>query len=251
MSADSAMVEVVNVSKSYNSGNGVVQALSHISFSVAKGEFVSIIGPSGSGKSTLIKIIGDILEPSEGTVTVAGLDAHEARQKGIFSFVFQNPVLLPWRRVMENVRLPLEILGRQSRDPAHLLEMVGLAGFENRYPKELSGGMQQRVALARALTFDPQVLLMDEPFGAADELTRDSLNNQLLGIWQKIGVTILFITHSISEAVFLSDRVIVLSPRPAVVKEMLEVRFPRPRENPLKETPPFQEVVKFLRERLE
>jgi|SRR5438874_9947224 len=251
MSADSAMVDVVNVSKSYSSSNGAVPALDGISFSAEKGEFVSIIGPSGCGKSTLIKIIGDLVQPSQGTVRVAGHTSRDARQQGMFSFVFQNPVLLPWRRVIDNVRLPLEILGRHSRDPAHLLEMVGLTGFETRYPKELSGGMQQRAALARALTFDPQVLLMDEPFGAVDELTRDSLNSQLLEIWQKIRVTVLLITHSVSEAVFLSDRVIVLSRRPGTIREILEVPFTRTREKSLKETPSFQEVVKFLRERLE
>jgi NitT/TauT family transport system ATP-binding protein len=251
MSDGPTMVEVMNVSKAYNSGNGAVQALRPISFSVKTGEFVSIIGPSGCGKSTLIKIIGDLVDPTGGSVRVGGHTTRQARQQGMFSFVFQNPVLLPWRRVIENVHLPLEILGRQSRNPAQLLEMVGLSGFEARYPKELSGGMQQRVALARALTFDPQVLLMDEPFGAVDELTRGSLNRQLLEIWQKIRVTVLLITHSISEAVFLSDRVIVLSPRPAIVREILEVPFPRPRENGLQDSDRFQEVVKFLREKLE
>jgi NitT/TauT family transport system ATP-binding protein len=245
------MVEVTNIGKLYDTGNGAVQALKGVSFSATQGEFVSIIGPSGCGKSTLMKIVGDIIDPTEGHVTVGGRTAHEARLKGTFSFVFQNPVLLPWRRVIENVHLPLEILGRQSRDPLHLLDMVGLASSGKLYPKELSGGMQQRVALARALTFDPQVLLMDEPFGAVDEFTRDSLNRQLLEIWQKIRVTVLFITHSISEAVFLSDRVIVLGGRPASVRQILEVPFPRPRQSPLKETEPFQEVVKSLREELE
>jgi NitT/TauT family transport system ATP-binding protein len=251
MNNDSPMVNVLGVSKSYSSSNGPVEALNHISFSAAKGEFVCIIGPSGSGKTTLIKIIGDLIAATEGAVTVNGQTAHDARLQRMFSFVFQNPVLLPWRRVIENVCLPLEILGRQSRDPAHLLDMVGLAGFEQRYPKELSGGMQQRVALARALTFDPQVLLMDEPFGAVDELTRDVLNNQLIDLWQKTRVTVLLVTHSISEAVFLSDRVIVLSKRPGTVRAVVEVPFSRPRPNSLKETEPFQEVVKSLREKLE
>jgi NitT/TauT family transport system ATP-binding protein len=251
LSTGTPMVEVTNIGKLYDTGNGAVQALKGVSFSATQGEFVSIIGPSGCGKSTLMKIVGDIIDPTEGHVTVGGRTAHEARLKGTFSFVFQNPVLLPWRRVIENVHLPLEILGRQSRDPLHLLDMVGLASSGKLYPKELSGGMQQRVALARALTFDPQVLLMDEPFGAVDEFTRDSLNRQLLEIWQKIRVTVLFITHSISEAVFLSDRVIVLGGRPASVRQILEVPFPRPRQSPLKETEPFQEVVKSLREELE
>jgi len=251
MKTDAAMVEVESVSKSYASADGAVRALDPVSFSARDGEFISIIGPSGCGKSTLLKIIGDLIGPSQGSVTVAGHSNHIARQEGMFSFVFQNPVLLPWRRVIDNVRLPLEVLGRQSRDPRQLLAMVGLSGFEDRYPKELSGGMQQRVALARALTFDPKVLLMDEPFGAVDEFTRAALNKQLLEIWQKIRVTVLLVTHSISEAVFLSDRVIVLSSRPGRVKEVLEVPFLRPREAALQETEPFQEVVKFLRAKLE
>ncbi len=251
MSANPSMLEVTDVSKVYRSGSGPVPAIGGVTFSALKGEFVSIIGPSGCGKSTLLKIIGDLVEPTQGTVLVAGVPAREARLKGMFSFVFQNPVLLPWRRVIDNVRLPLEILGRHSRDPGRLLQMVGLEGFETRYPSELSGGMQHRAALARALTFDPQLLLMDEPFGALDELTRDSLNAQLLQIWQQTGVTILFVTHGISEALFLSDRVVVLSSRPATVKEILETPFPRPRPNALKETERFQEVVRSLREKLE
>ena len=161
MSGASQIVEIRGVSKSYESANGVVHALEAVSLNVAKGEFVSLIGPSGCGKSTLIKIIGDLLEPSEGTVVVDGLTPREARLKRMFSYVFQNPVLLPWRRVIDNVRLPLEVLHGEIRDPRELLATVGLAGFENHYPKELSGGMQQRVVLARALTFDPQILLMD------------------------------------------------------------------------------------------
>jgi NitT/TauT family transport system ATP-binding protein len=244
------MIEVSNVSKTFASARGEVNALGQISFSVPGREFISIIGPSGCGKSTLLKIIGDIIEPTEGSITVDGLPSREARLKGLFSFVFQNPVLLPWRRVIENVRLPLEILGRSGRDASTLLDLVGLNGVENRYPNELSGGMQHRVALARALTFDPRILLMDEPFGAVDEFTRDILNIELLRIWQEIGVTIFFITHSISEAVFLSDRVMLLSGKPAKIKQFREIPFARPRDNSLKDTREFQEVVKCLREDL-
>jgi NitT/TauT family transport system ATP-binding protein len=244
------MIEVKNLSKDYRSDDGIIHALENISFSIPKRKFVSIIGPSGCGKSTLLKIIGDIIEPTDGSVTIDGLTAKEARLKGMFSYVFQNPVLLPWRRVVDNVRLPLEILHKETRDPSVLLRMVGLTGCENRYPKELSGGMKQRVALARALTFDPQVLLMDEPFGAVDELTRNLLNSELLRIWEEIRVTIFFVTHSISEALFLADQVIVLSDRPAKVKHILDVPFSRPRKESVKESKQFQDMVKCLREML-
>ncbi|MCE5228562.1 ABC transporter ATP-binding protein [bacterium] len=249
MTAHEQIVEAVNLSKTYPDGK--VQALKDISFSVAKGEFISIIGPSGCGKSTLIKILGDITEPSMGTVRVNGLNARQARLKGMFSFVFQNPVLLPWRRVIENVSLPLEILHNGTRDPNSLLRVFGLEGFENAYPAQLSGGMKQRVALARALTFNPKILLMDEPFGAVDELNRAALDLDLARIWQEIGVTVFFVTHSISEAVFLADRVFVLSARPARLKTVLNISFPRPRNKELQETEPFQEVVRCLRKELE
>lgn len=244
------MIEVNNVGKTYHTGSEEVHSLEQVSFSAEQGEFVSIIGPSGCGKSTLLKIMGDIIEPTKGLVTVDGLPSREARLKGMFSYVFQNPVLLPWRRVIDNVRLPLEVLHRNGRDPSDLLQLVGLAGFENRYPKELSGGMQHRAALARALTFDPQILLMDEPFGAVDEITRDTLNIELLRIWQEIRVTIFFITHSISEAVFLSDRVLLLAGRPAHVKQIAEIPFKRPRNNSLKDSMEFQEIVRCLRKDL-
>lgn len=244
------MIEATQLSKVYRSADGDIPALRDVSFSVDQGEFVSIIGPSGCGKSTLLKILGDIIEPSSGSITVDGLSAREAREKGMFSFVFQNPVLLPWRRVIDNLRLPLEILHREARDPTRLLEMVGLAGCENLYPRELSGGMQQRAALARALTFDPKIMLMDEPFGAADELTRNTLNHELLRIWQEASVTILFITHSIPEAIFLADRVFLLSARPATLEYVLDVSLPRPREDVMKESETFQDMVRCLREKL-
>ena len=167
------------------------------------------------------------------------------------SFVFQNPVLLPWRKVIDNVNLPLEIVSQQAREPKELLKMVGLNGFENKYPYELSGGMQQRVALARALTFNPKVLLMDEPFGAVDEFTRNELNDQLIKLWNEIKVTVILITHSITEAVYLADRVVVLSTRPSKVMEIFDVSFKRPRKKELKESHEFQEIVTCLREKLE
>jgi NitT/TauT family transport system ATP-binding protein len=245
------MVQVEGVSKIYRAKGGNIQALSDVTFSVARGEFVSIIGPSGCGKTTIIKIIGSLIEASGGHVSVDGLTPEEARLNGAFSFVFQNPVLLPWRNVIENVRLPLEIVHHEARDPLTLLRMVGLEGFQWKYPRELSGGMQQRVALARALTFDPKVLLTDEPFGALDEFTRNELNSELLRIWKETKVTIIFVTHSISEALFLSDRIIVLTRRPARVARTLKVPFERPRLPELKESQQFQELVKCLRSELE
>jgi NitT/TauT family transport system ATP-binding protein len=245
------MIELHQVAKTFQSDEGPVPALADVSLSVAAGEFLTLIGPSGSGKTTLIRIIGSLLEPTSGVVRVNGLSPEEARLQGMFSFVFQKPVLLPWRRVVENVSLPLEIVPRQTRDPQALLGLVGLEGFDRKYPHELSGGMQQRVAIARALTFDPQVLFMDEPFGALDELTRDGLNLQLLDLWARIRVTIIFITHSISEAVFLADRVVLLSKRPSHIDEIVTVSFQRPRSAELKGTPEFQEVVRWLRQRLE
>ena len=242
---------VDRVGKVYPTRTGPIQALESISFQAAAGEFVSIIGPSGSGKSTLIKLIGDLVQPTNGRITVGDMTAAEARADGAFSWVFQNPVLLPWRRVVENVRLPLEILRRTGRDPHELLRMVGLAGFEDKYPSELSGGMQQRVALARALTFNPRILLMDEPFGALDEFTRNTMQYELLRIWGETRVTVLFVTHSLSEAIFLADRVLVLSPRPATVRQIADVPFPRPRDASLKDRPEFEELVRCLRKQLE
>jgi len=245
------MIEVKGVSKVFDSAGGVVKAIEQVSFGVDAGEFVSIIGPSGSGKTTLLRIIGDLVQPTSGEVMVNGQTAHQARMQGTFSYVFQNPVLLPWRNVLDNVRLPLEIVQREARDPRQLLDLVGLAGFEDKYPKELSGGMKQRVSLARALTFNPAVLLMDEPFGALDEFTRNAMNLEVLRIWREIGVTVLLVTHSISEAVFLADKVVVLSARPARVQHVQAVSFPRPREAELKDREEFQEIVRCLRQKLE
>lgn len=245
------MINVAGLNKIYSNSDGEVQALSDISFAVEKGEFVSVIGPSGCGKTTLIKIIGNLISHDSGHILIDGFSPEQARLKGMFSFVFQNPVLLPWRNVIDNVRLPLEIIHHETRNPKQLLSVVGLEGFESRYPKELSGGMQQRVALARALTFDPKILIMDEPFGALDEFTRNELNLQLLKIWYEIKVTIIFVTHSISEAVFLSDKVVVLSERPGSVIKIKTISFKRPRNLHLKEQPEFHEITKCLRKKLE
>ena len=243
-------VEVVNLRKEFRTDSGTVLALDDVTFSAAKGEFWAIVGPSGCGKTTLLKMLGDLVEPTSGEIRVQGVRAGDARARGFFSFVFQNPVLLPWRRVRDNVRLPLEVLKRNGRDPDELLALVGLADFGARYPRELSGGMQQRVAIARALTYDPQVLLMDEPFGALDELTRDAMNVELLRVWEQVRVNVFLITHSLSEAVFLADKVLVLSARPARVAALVEIPFARPRHKSLRDTAEFQEVVRCLRGKL-
>jgi NitT/TauT family transport system ATP-binding protein len=246
------MIEVKQIGMVYGMGGSRVEALRDLSFNVDQGEFISIIGPSGCGKSTLLRIVANLLSPTSGSVSVNGHEAEAARKKRMFSLVFQKPALLPWRNTLENVALPLEIIGTDNaRDPGELLSIVGLSGFEDKYPNELSGGMQQRVSIARALTFNPRILLMDEPFGALDEFTRNELNQELLRTWKRLDITILFITHSIAEAVYLADKVVVLTQRPAKVERVLRVPFDRPRNPDIKESPEFQEIVKCLRQELE
>jgi NitT/TauT family transport system ATP-binding protein len=245
------MIVLTNVTKTYKTLTDKTEVISGISFDIPDGEFLSIIGPSGCGKSTLLRIIGSLISPSGGEIRIDGLTPFQARSNGFFSFVFQNPVLLDWRTVIENIRLPNEILKKQTRQPEEMLKMVGLEGVGHKYPNELSGGMKQRVAIARALTFDPKILLMDEPFGALDEFTRNELNYQLLRIWDQIKVSVIFVTHSISEAVFLSDRVIVLANRPASIDEIIKIPFERPRDASIKDTDEFNEIVKWIRKKLE
>jgi NitT/TauT family transport system ATP-binding protein len=245
------MITLRNVAKTYRSSSDNTHALKNISFEINDGEFVSIIGPSGCGKSTLLRIIGSLISPSEGEILIDGLTPVKARTSGFFSFVFQNPVLLDWRTVTENILLPNEVLKKQSREPEELLKIVGLDGIGHKYPYELSGGMKQRVAIARALSFDPKILLMDEPFGALDEFTRNELNNQLLRIWNQIKVSVIFVTHSISEAVYLSDRVFVLSNSPASIDEIIKIPFDRPRVPGIKDTDEFNDIVKWIRKKLE
>jgi len=245
------MIEIKRVDKAYAVGRGRVSALSNVSFSVKKGEFLSIVGPSGCGKSTLLKIIGDIIQPSSGEVLVDGRPTHEARLRQLFGYVFQNPVLLPWRRVIDNTRLPGEVLKRPTRDAYELLQTVGLGDAASLFPHQLSGGMQQRVALARALTYDPSVLLLDEPFGAVDDFTRHSLNTELLRLWSMVAATTLLITHNIGEAVYLSDRVVILTRRPGSVRAIVPIPFPRPRDESLKYSKPFSDIVQCIRNHLE
>ena len=245
------MVELEDIGHTYRAGaEDELRALANVTFTVKRGEFVSIVGPSGCGKSTLLKIVGDLLTPDSGAISVDGLKPSEARQQRAFSYVFQNPVLLPWRNVEQNILLPSEVSGETGRPVDELLELVNLRGCNKLLPGQLSGGMQQRVALARALSFHPKVLLMDEPFGALDELTRQALNQELLWIWQKMGLTVLFVTHSLSEAVFLSDRVLVIGRRPGRIVDALTIPFGRPRSDELFANPDFHHSTKCLRKQL-
>jgi NitT/TauT family transport system ATP-binding protein len=247
-----SVVQLEGVRKEFAQGKTV--ALQGIDLTIEQGEFVSLIGPSGCGKSTLLRIIGDLIQPSEGTVSVHGKPAHQARLDRDYGIVFQSSVLYDWRTVSKNISLPLEMLGwdrtRRNARIQEMLELVELTGFENHHPWQLSGGMQQRVSIARALSFSPALLLMDEPFGALDEMTRERLNGELLRIWQETGSTIVFVTHSIAEAVYLSTRVVVMSPRPGRISDVLEIDLPQPREAALREDPRFFELVTELREAL-
>ena len=248
---DQPAVAIRGLSKQFKAG---VTALDGIELEVQPREFVSLIGPSGCGKSTLLRIIGDLIEPSSGTVEVNGKPAHRARLDHDYGIVFQDPVLYDWRTVSKNISLPLELLkwNREKRGARvqELLELVELGGFEDHHPWQLSGGMQQRVSIARALSFDPALLLMDEPFGALDEMTRERLNLELLRIWDASGSTIVFVTHSIPEAVFLSTRVVVMSARPGRVAGIVEVDLPQPRTVDTREEPRFFELVTEVREKL-
>ncbi len=244
-------ITVKNLSKLYPTRGTSVSALEAISFGVGEGEFIAVVGPSGCGKSTLLKILSGILPPSSGEAFLGGTRiAGPRRDIGV---VFQSPVLFPWRTVLDNVLLPVDVQGleraRYTKVAMDLLALVGLQGFEQRYPWELSGGMQQRVAITRALVHDPGMLLMDEPFGALDAMTREHMNLELQRIWMEKKKTVLFITHSIPEAVFLADRVLVMTPRPGRIMDDLRVEIPRPRSLDVMATPAFGALVKQIRAR--
>jgi NitT/TauT family transport system ATP-binding protein len=249
---DAPVVSLRTVSKSF--ARGGVTALESIDLDVAPREFVSLIGPSGCGKSTLLRIVGDLVEPTSGEVVVNGKSARQARLDRDYGIVFQDAVLYDWRTVAKNIALPLELLGwdraARARRVAEMLKLVELQGFEEHRPWQLSGGMQQRVSIARALSFSPALLLMDEPFGALDEMTRERLNAELLRIWEQSESTILFVTHSITEAVFLSTRVVVMSRRPGRIAAMVDVDLPQPRTADTREDPRFFELVTEVRDRL-
>ncbi len=248
------VVEARDLSLTFETADGPVYALSQVNLQIGQGDFVSFIGPSGCGKTTLLRVIADLEQPTEGSITVEGVSPHEARLRRIYGYVFQAPALYPWRSIQRNVTLPLEIMGvpkaeRQERAKRYL-ELVNLGGFEKKFPWQLSGGMQQRASIARALCFDPDLLLMDEPFGALDEIVRDHLNEQLLQLWDKTAKTVVFVTHSIPEAVFLSNRIVVMSPRPGRIIDVIETDFPRDRSLDIRETPEFLEVAHRVREGL-
>ncbi len=247
-------IEISGLSLSFDTADGPVHALSNVDLRIARGEFVSFIGPSGCGKTTLLRAIADLETPTSGSIRVNALSPSEARAKRAYGYVFQAPALYPWRTVARNIALPLEIMGfsRAERDARveKGLELVNLAGFGGKYPWQLSGGMQQRASIARALSFDPDLLLMDEPFGALDEIVRDMLNQQLLRLWDVTGKTVLFVTHSIPEAVFLSTRIVVMSPRPGRVCDVIECNFPRDRQLDIRETPEFLTIANRVRQGL-
>ena len=248
-------VSVDRVSVRFPATGQVVTALDDVSLDIRDGEFVSLIGPSGCGKTTLLRVIADLEQATSGTVLVNGLSARDARLSRAYGYVFQAPALFPWRTVLANACLPLEIHG-MGRDAARRtalehLERVGLKGFDGKYPWQLSGGMQQRVSIARALGFEPKLLMMDEPFGALDEITRDRLNEQLLTLWRadrdRAGRTVIFVTHSIPEAVFLSSRIVVMSPRPGRIVEVVESDLPIDRTLEIRDTPAFAAIAHRVR----
>ena len=244
-------VDVRNVSLTFETADGKVDALSNVSLQIADGEFVSFIGPSGCGKTTMLRVIADLQQPTSGTLLVNGMSAEQARLERRYGYVFQAPALFPWRTIEKNLKLPLEIMGfsdsEQRQRAARYLALVNLTGFERKFPWQLSGGMQQRVSIARALSFDPELLLMDEPFGALDEIVRDHLNEQLLQLWDKTGKTVLFVTHSIPEAVFLSTKIVVMSPRPGRIIDIIDCKFPRARTLEIRETPEFLKIAQRVR----
>jgi NitT/TauT family transport system ATP-binding protein len=252
--ATKPVIEARQLSLTFSTRDGSVQALADVDIAIEPGEFVSLIGPSGCGKTTLLRAIADLERPTSGELRVNGMAPEDARRARAYGYVFQAPALYPWRTVERNVMLPLEIMGvpraeRRERTQ-RWLEVVGLTGFERKYPWQLSGGMQQRVSIARALTFDPALLLMDEPFGALDEITRDHLNDQLHRLWRRTRKTVVFVTHSIAEAVYLSTRIVVMSPRPGRILEIIASTLPLDRKLDLREASEFARIAHRVREGL-
>jgi NitT/TauT family transport system ATP-binding protein len=252
---DRAAISFSAVDQIFESRRGPVVALEAVSLGVRSQEFLCIIGPSGCGKSTILGLTAGLLKPSRGEVRINGRSIEHARSAHQIGLVFQDAVLLPWRTVRENVSLPLEVLkipkSERAQKIAAVLELVRLDGFDNRYPHELSGGMRQRLGIARALSFDPQILLMDEPFGALDAITRDKMSIELLRIWEQRQKTVIFVTHSISEAAFLSDRVVVMTPRPGQIRAIIENPLSRPRTLAMRDAPEFIALSRRLRDMLE
>ena len=244
-------IKIENLGLTFAAKDAAVQALAEINLTIGQGDFVSLIGPSGCGKTTLLRVIADLQQPSTGRVLVNNMSPQEARLAHAYGYVFQAPALLPWRTIQQNIALPLEVMGfakeeRQKRI-AENLALVELQDFGKKYPFQLSGGMQQRASIARALAFSPDLLLMDEPFGALDEIVRDNLNLQLLRLWEKTNKTVVFVTHSIPEAVFLSTHIVVMSPRPGRVHDIIISNLPKNRDLDIRESPEFAEIANRVR----
>ncbi|SEM59394.1 NitT/TauT family transport system ATP-binding protein [Loktanella fryxellensis] len=248
------VISATAVDLTFRTNDGPVHALKDVNLNIAKGDFVSFIGPSGCGKTTFLRCIAGLETPTGGTLTVNDMSPEEARRARAYGYVFQAAGLYPWRTIGGNVKLPLEIMGFSKADQAErvkrVLDLVDLAGFENKFPWQLSGGMQQRASIARALAFDADILLMDEPFGALDEIVRDHLNEQLLALWARTGKTIGFVTHSIPEAVYLSTRIVVMSPRPGRITDVIESTLPRERPLEIRDSPEFIAIAHRVREGL-
>jgi NitT/TauT family transport system ATP-binding protein len=249
-----SVVSAKGLGLTFQTGDGPVHALSNVDLEVGKGDFVSFIGPSGCGKTTFLRVIADLEQPTSGSITVNRMSPEEARKSRSYGYVFQAPALYPWRTIEKNIALPLEIMGHSATERAkrieRTLDLVNLSGFGKKYPWQLSGGMQQRASIARALAFDADLLLMDEPFGALDEIVRDHLNEQLLKLWARTQKTICFVTHSIPEAVYLSTKIVVMSPRPGRVTDVIESTLPRERPLEIRETSEFLEIAHRVREGL-
>jgi NitT/TauT family transport system ATP-binding protein len=251
---DAPVIEAKDLGLTFETNDGQVRALADVNLTVSKGDFVSFIGPSGCGKTTFLRVVAALEHPTSGTITVNGMTPEEARLKRAYGYVFQAAGLYPWRTIAGNVKLPLEIMGyskaEQAERVARVLELVELSGFEKKYPWQLSGGMQQRASIARALSFDADILLMDEPFGALDEIVRDRLNEELLKLWRRTGKTIGFVTHSIPEAVYLSTKIVVMSPRPGRITDVIDSPLPKERPLDIRDTPEFIEIAHRVREGL-
>ena len=248
------MICARDLNLTFQTNDGPVHALKDVDLNIGKGDFVSFIGPSGCGKTTFLRVVADLEHPTSGSITVNGMPPAQARKSRAYGYVFQAANLYPWRTIGGNIRLPLEIMGYDKADQTQrverVLELVDLAGFEKKYPWQLSGGMQQRASIARALAFDADILLMDEPFGALDEIVRDHLNEQLLALWANTGKTIGFVTHSIPEAVYLSTKIVVMSPRPGRVTDVIESPLPKERPLDIRDTPEFLEIAHRVRDGL-
>ncbi|MEW9921166.1 ABC transporter ATP-binding protein [Marimonas sp. MJW-29] len=249
-----SVISAQSLDLTFQTNDGPIHALKDVNLEIEAGDFVSFIGPSGCGKTTFLRVMADLEQPTGGTVTVNGVSPAEARRARAYGYVFQAAGLYPWRTIGGNIRLPLEIMGvprpEQAERVRRVLELVDLAGFERKFPWQLSGGMQQRASIARALSFDADILLMDEPFGALDEIVRDHLNEQLLKLWERTGKTIAFVTHSIPEAVYLSSKIVVMSPRPGRITDVIESPLPKERPLDIRDTPEFLEIAHRVREGL-